>query len=168
MSNALVYLNSVVASDAPEGMFARVLRYDVSGVRYHGPPNLERAKGSRVSRYRGGEFARPSKPPSGNAKPRWTQERLDALPKKNGHYSVIGFGPKEGALGLHVYLRCDGPSAQCSKRLVTPITNYVRKVTPKGCWACAMQGRRNANPPYTAKGSRVARDHVAKAKGRAS
>jgi hypothetical protein len=39
-SNALVYLSSVPTGDAPEGMFARVLKHNVSGVRYYGAPTL--------------------------------------------------------------------------------------------------------------------------------
>lgn len=44
MSNAMVYLSSVSTGDAPEGMLARVLKHNVSGVRYYPPPKPSKPK----------------------------------------------------------------------------------------------------------------------------
>ena len=154
----IAYLSSIPISDAPEGWMARILRHDVSGHRY-APPTRDRTTAKSVIRTR---------KPTTRAQPRWTQERIDALPKTSGFLTRIETLTGQRHHGTVFVCRCDGPTIACRKTVTIPGSRWAKDTArPRACKGCGHEARRKAmSVPLNDKGYAIARGFSAKNKAK--
>lgn len=166
MSNALVYATSIVYRHPEPGEFARVLIPAPCGTRYD-PVKVERASSTKAARWTPQPLELVGKKPHG-AKPRWTPERIDALPKTSGYLTLVGHSELGNSGVVTVTLRCNGPHDRCRKSMITPAATWAKESSrQKACLNCAKLWRSKANPAFTAKGYALAREHAEKLKAAA-
>lgn len=158
--SSMIYATTIVLRHPEPGEFARVLMPAPCGTRYE-DRKPERSSSTKAARWTPQPLVPNDKPA---LKPRWTQERIDALPKTSGYLTLVGHS-EPGAGVMMVSLRCAGPSPKCQGTMVKPASTYAKDTSrPRACWSCSMYGRKRYNAPITPKGYERAREHAAKLK----
>jgi hypothetical protein len=152
-----------------EGWFARVLDHSAPGrLERYEPEPMARAKASGASRWMPQPLVKPDVPRAKNGKPRWTQERIDALPVTSGFLTRTDAVIVERK-GTSVVCRCDGKRRGCTGRAVVHAPLWAKDSTrPKSCKGCSRAGSRAMVAPYSDKGFANAREYAAREKGRAA
>jgi hypothetical protein len=155
------------------GGFARMLKPSPGSVVYRGVVQARANAATQFTpagkRYASKHAERtPEKVPPSRKVPRWTTERIAALPRTSGSLTRIGDeltrGPNSNP---YVACKCDGGSAGCVKRILVEANVFARDSRPRGCKACSHERARRANA-FTSKGYRNGRDIVAAQKGKAA
>ena len=160
------YLSSIPISDAPEGMFARVLRHNVSGHRYVPPAAPERSRGKSASRYVSKPLVSEAASPKRTRAAAWTSDRIDALPLTSGFLTRFGYEQGQTHYGTIILARCAGTSPACRKTVRCPAANWARDTArPRACKGCGHEARKKAmSVPLNDKGYAFARGFSAKNK----
>jgi hypothetical protein len=150
----------------PEG-FARQLTYGCSGVVYRDVPIVRSNAATQFTpagkRYESkhAEHTPERVATTGIKRPRWTPERIAALPRTSGSLTRIG---DELITGRNnnpfVPCVCSGSSPRCAKRTMVAASVYAGDSRPKGCKPCGHDRARRANA-FTNKGYQTAREYVA-------
>lgn len=158
---------SAANGDELFGGFARVLKYGCSGVVYRDNAVVRATARSRFQTTSDPRLAPliPPKVTSGEGKPRWTQERIDALPRTSGSLTRIGDALVRDRNGNPaVKCLCSGGSARCRRETVVaaPLwANAGRR--PQSCQQCASKRKgRGYTVAITEKGYAHARDFASK------
>jgi hypothetical protein len=158
-----VYASTVVLRHPEPGEFARVLTTAPCGTRYR-DTRPERSSSNQATRWTPAPLVRPE--PAPKPKPRWTPDRVDALPKTSGYLTLTGHS-EIGSGVVMVSLRCAGPHPKCKGAITKPASVWAAASSrPRACWHCAMIGRRKLAAPISNKGADLARAYVAKENAR--
>lgn len=161
MSDTMVYATSVVARHPGPNEFARVLVPAPCGTRYR---SMAPARATARSRFQvtSDEGLVPLVPPevtSGEERPRWTQERIDALPRTSGSLTRLGDNVVRASNGsISVKCSCSGGSERCRKQTIVPAVIWANAGRrPMSCQRCA--DKRKARQ-FTPKGTATARAFI--------
>lgn len=165
--SSLVYRHSTVIAHPEPGWFARTLDHNAPGrlERYEPEPPV-RADAARIHAAKARPLVKPDKPLVHNGYPRWTAERLAALPRTSGHITRTDDVMSLPRRGTALVCRCDCGAARCQKRMVVMAAIWARgEVRPKSCKAGARAGSRK---PFSEKGYANAREFAAREKEQAA
>jgi hypothetical protein len=148
-----VYASTIVLRHPEPGEFARVLTTAPCGTRYRDAP-LTRAT-SRSRFQTPDEDLAPMVAPlvtTGEGKPRWTQERIDALPRTSGSLERVGDDvgrDKHGNPAIKCV--CSGGSERCRKQMTVPASIWINAGRrPQSCQRCADKRKSRAYKPQIA------------------
>jgi hypothetical protein len=149
----------------PDG-FARQLTYGASGVIYRDLPVCRSTAATQFTpvgkRYESKHSVHdPERPPPLNSRPRWTQERIDALPLKSGMLTRTGKTIEASRQGPMIRVSCSGGTVRCKHSYLTLANVYESADRPQSCMPCSYERKRKASA-FTQKGYAAARDFAAK------
>lgn len=157
-SNDLVYRTAREWREADGGElfggFARVLQPSPGNLTYHAVKRV-RSNAKTI-------FAPPrqvSTPPAPTVqKPRWSQERVDALPRISGHLTRLGDEVVTGRnSNPYVRCKCTGGGSACAGEIWVAASVYASERRPRSCKPCC-QALRRKTMAFTDKGYQHARD----------
>lgn len=174
-SNDLVYRTAREWREADGGQlfggFARVLQPSPGGIVYRDQPiaraNAAARYPSPTKRHESRQArSAPDATQATSRRPRWTQDRIDALPRTSGTLTRIGDAIVSGRKNNpYVPCVCTGGSERCMRRIYVAASVYASAQRPKSCKPCA--GKRQA-AAFTTKGYANAREYAAAERGKAA
>lgn len=155
--SSMVYATTVVLRHPGPDEFARVLTAAPCGTRYH---DTAPARATARSRFQvtADESLTPMVPPeatTGEDRPRWTQERIDALPRTSGSLTRLGDEVVRASNGsISVKCSCSGGSERCRKQTIVPAVIWANAGRrPQSCQKCADKRKTRV---FTPKGASTA------------
>lgn len=171
MSNDLVYRTAREWREADGGTlfggFARVLQPSPGSLTYHAVKRVRSNAATQFTPPRKHVEPTPEKTPA-YSRPRWTQERIDALPRTSGSLTRIGDSIVSGR-NNNPYVRCkctDGGPA-CAGEILIAASVYASERRPRSCKPCC-QARRRRTMAFTDKGYEHGREYAEAERSRAA